>query len=73
MELSVGSFVCPHCSERHDRDINAAINIRNIRYEGIRYEGLRILISGSGVSALGGDVRPKEGRPQVYSLRGCRG
>lgn len=54
MALSVRSFVCPHCSERHDRDINAAINIRN--------EGLRILASGSGASALGRDVRPKGGR-----------
>lgn len=22
MDLSVRSFVCPHCQERHDRDIN---------------------------------------------------
>lgn len=54
MDLSVRSFVCPHCPERHDRDVNAAINIRN--------EGLRILASGSGASALGRDVRPKGGR-----------
>ena len=54
MDLSVRSFVCPYCQERHDRDINAAINIRN--------EGLRILTSGSGASALGRDVRPKGGR-----------
>jgi putative transposase len=54
MGLSVRSFVCPHCQERHDRDINAAINIRN--------EGLRILASGSGATALGRDVRPKGGR-----------
>lgn len=54
MDLSIRSFVCPHCQERHDRDINAAINIRN--------EGLRILDSGSGSTALGRDVRPKGGR-----------
>ncbi len=54
MDLSVRSFVCPHCQERHDRDINGAINIRN--------EGLRIWASGSGASALGGTVRPKGGR-----------
>jgi putative transposase len=54
MDLSIRSFECPHCHERHDRDINAAINIRN--------EGLRILASGSGASALGRNVRPKGGR-----------
>ncbi|WP_443081725.1 zinc ribbon domain-containing protein [Synechococcus sp. Nb3U1] len=51
MDLSVRSFVSPHCQKRHDPDINAAINIRN--------EGLRILASGSGAAALGRDVRPK--------------
>jgi putative transposase len=54
MDLTVRSFVCPHCQERHDRDINAAVNIRN--------EGLRILASGSGATALGRGVRPKGGR-----------
>lgn len=54
MDLSIRSFECPHCHKRHDRDINAAINIRN--------EGLRILASGSGASALGRNVRPKGGR-----------
>ena len=52
MDLSVRMFDCPHCGQRHDRDINAAINIRN--------EGLRILALGSSASALGGNVRPKQ-------------
>jgi putative transposase len=51
MDLSVRMFDCPHCGNRHDRDINAAINIRN--------EGLRILALGTSASALGGSVRPK--------------
>lgn len=54
IELSVRSFVCPHCQERHDRDINAALNIRN--------EGLRILDSRNGSTALGRDIRLKGGR-----------
>ncbi len=51
MDLSVRMFDCSHCGQRHDRDINAAVNIRN--------EGLRILALGSSATALGGNVRPK--------------
>jgi putative transposase len=50
MDLSVREFNCP-CGKRHDRDVNAAINIKN--------EGLRILALGTSVTALGGNVRPK--------------
>ncbi|MEN9225437.1 MAG: transposase [Thermostichus sp. HHBFW_bins_43] len=73
MDLSIRSFVCPHCSERHDRDVNAAINIRN---EGLRIsvsQGLAHLASGSGASALGRDVKTQGRKAQVYPLRGSRG
>jgi putative transposase len=53
MDLSVREFDCPCCSKRHERDINAAINIKN--------EGLRILSTlGTSVAAKGGSVRPKQ-------------
>jgi putative transposase len=51
MDLSIRSFKCSHCGQTHDRDVNAAINIKN--------EGLRILALGISATALGGSVRPK--------------
>lgn len=51
MDLGQRSFSCLHCQQQHDRDINAAINIRN--------EGLRLLSLGTSDTALGGNVRPK--------------
>jgi putative transposase len=52
--LDIRSWVCSSCNTRHDRDTNAAINIRN--------EGLRILASGTGATAYGVSVSPKSGR-----------
>lgn len=54
LALDVRSWQCQNCETKHDRDINAAINIRE--------EGLRILALGTSATASGGKVSPKVGR-----------
>ncbi|MEG4805245.1 zinc ribbon domain-containing protein [Microcoleus sp. ARI1-B5] len=50
-DLSVLEFNCPHCRKRHDRDINATINII--------HEGLRILALGTSVTARARQCKTK--------------
>lgn len=52
LSLDVLRWQCPKCGESHDRDINAAMNIRD--------EGLRILAVGHTATASGGRVRPSK-------------
>ncbi|MBD2196591.1 MULTISPECIES: RNA-guided endonuclease InsQ/TnpB family protein [Calothrix] len=55
LPLDVRFWTCKNCHTKHDRDVNAAINLRD--------EGLRILTSGTGDKACRPDVsRSKGGR-----------
>ncbi len=44
LPLDVRKWTCVHCGKEHDRDINAAINIRD--------EGLRILLTSEGAKPI---------------------
>ena len=54
MPLNVSEWTCEACGTRHDRDINAAINIR---------------AAGLAVTARGGSVRPKRENSRPGSSR----
>ncbi len=53
LPLDVRTWTCQHCQTTHDRDVNAAINLRD--------EGLRVLTSGTGDQAYRQTVRRSRG------------
>ena len=63
LSLDVRSWECRVCKTKHDRDVNAAINIRD--------EGLRILALGTSATANGGNVIPKRGRKSSVEAVSC--
>jgi putative transposase len=54
LPLDVRQWTCSSCGTYHDRDVNAAQNLKA--------EGLRILSLGTSETADGGNVRPSRGR-----------
>ena len=60
MPLEIRMWTCDKCGTKHDRDINAAINIRN--------EAQRMITAGIVVTANGGAVSRSAGRKSSITL-----
>ncbi len=60
LPLDIRQWTCSSCNTTHDRDINAAISLRD--------EGLRLLASGTGATAYRPDVRPSRGGRKKSTL-----
>jgi putative transposase len=65
LPLDVRNWTCEHCKTTHDRDINAATNIRNEALRILALSDVEVLSLGTSDTAYRGDVRPKVGRKSV--------
>ncbi|MEH2384377.1 MAG: RNA-guided endonuclease TnpB family protein [Nostoc sp.] len=62
LPLDVRSWTCSNCDTKHDRDINAATNIRDEGMRLLRQSSVQVLALGTSATASGESVRPKRGR-----------
>ncbi len=60
MPLHIRNWTCDRCGSQYDRDVNAAINIRN--------EAQRMIMAGTAITANGGTVSRGRGRKSSVSL-----
>jgi putative transposase len=63
MPLQARAWTCDSCGTKHDRDVNAAINIRN--------EAQRMLAAGLVATASRSNVSPKRGRKSSVAAVAC--
>lgn len=65
MPLSVRRWSCPTCGADHDRDVNAAINVRRIGVDALRASGLRVQACGGLCQTHDHAQRPTEAGNKV--------
>lgn len=67
LALDMRSWTCTNCQTKHDRDVNAAINIRDEGLRLLRQSSVQVLSLGTSDTANGGNVSPKVGRKSSVS------